>query len=647
MKIQSVSNLLYTVNNSDIQKKRNFQNSYTDNSMVSNYQPAGYELLRNLLVRPNINFTGNFDDEKSKSEATKALLQEINRLKAEKEALMIVNEEEKVKQAKAELELCDFFEKNRYKLYTDAENAREHEYDAVRGKQDWWDRMFSRDAVRAGNKVFEDSEYIRCRDKYLIYKDRKELNQNIIENAEKSREEKALRIRTLDDLIAAKTKYADYTAVTNLIEEYMNGEYGINTKIAGYDDVKQEINEFIGKLNHDKGHIPSCVLLYGAIGTGKSTFLKCIEDSAKGNVETVRFYYNPNGDIDFITAFDNYLEEAKTRYKNEGKRTVLLMDDAEEYFAKTLDSALEHKDNYTPDELARLQVINERGTNENVAQFKHIFDVLSQEPNGNDRHRSATTIFITTNYPHLINDDLMYREGKVHAFHVGPAENRDLADVIKYYFNQSNDTLSFIKLLGSQTEEIQRESLNHIDELTPRGRATLMYLFKNSVADQILNIDCESPDFMKMAKIFNPNIRHGAYTNDQIAHISRRALRKYAENPNEDYLKYFMDEMIHSKRAISPDMLKHFNQIEKSVNLIAHRPDGNDADSYEELLHILISGKNISPDEQAMIDNFVEVKRPRLEALEDKYNRGLLDNEDEADEYMQLQQIFELIDSEG
>ena len=105
--------------------------------------------------------------------------------------------------------------------------------------------------------------------------------------------------------------------------------------------------------------------------------------------------------------------------------------------------------------------------------------------------------------------------------------------------------------------------------------------------------------------------------------------------------------LFHSKRAISPDMLKHFNQIEKSVNLIAHRPDGNDADSYEELLHILISGKNISPDEQAMIDNFVEVKRPRLEALEDKYNRGLLDNEDEADEYMQLQQIFELIDSEG
>ncbi len=647
MKIQSVTNLLFSKNDLEIQRKHNPQNSYTTNNVAINYQPAGYDLLRNLLVRPNIKFTGNFDSEKDKSEATKALIQEINRLKAEKEALMIVNEEERVKQAKAELELCEYFEKNRYKLYTAAESEREREYDSVRDRQNWWNKMFSMEAMRAGNKVFENSEYIRCRDKYLVYKDRKELNHNIIENAEKSKEEKALRIKTLEDLIAAKSKYADYTAVTNLIEEYMNGEYGINTKIAGYDDVKQEINEFIGKLNHDKGHIPSCVLLYGAIGTGKSTFLKCVEDSAKGNIETVRFYYNPNGDVDFITAFDSYLEEAKTRYKNEGKRTVLLMDDAEEYFAKTLDSAMEHKDNYTPDELARLKAINDRGTNENVSQFKHIFDVLSQEPNGNDRHKSATTIFITTNYPHLINDDLMYREGKVHAFHVGPAENRDLADVIKYYFNQGNDTLGFIKLLGTQSEEIQRESLNHIDELSPRGRAVLLDLFRNHVADKVLYIDCESPDFMKMAKVFNPNIRRGAYTNDQIAHISRRALRKYTENPKVDYLKYFMDEMIHSKRAISPDMLKHYNQIEKSVNLIAHRPDGNDADSYEELLHILISGKNISPEEQALIDNFVEVKRPRLIALEDKYNRGLLDSDDEADEYMQLQQIFELIGDEG
>ena len=154
----------------------------------------------------------------------------------------------------------------------------------------------------------------------------------------------------------------------------------------------------------------------------------------------------------------------------------------------------------------------------------------------------------------------MYREGKVHAFHVGPAENRDLADVIKYYFNQGNDTLGFIKLLGTQSEEIQRESLNHIDELSPRGRAVLLDLFRNHVADKVLYIDCESPDFMKMAKVFNPNIRRGAYTNDQIAHISRRALRKYTENPKVDYLKYFMDEMIHSKRAISPDMLKHYNQ---------------------------------------------------------------------------------------
>jgi len=647
MKIMAISNGFAPVvcDGKAVKKNTETQTFQQLNNYTHSEKLAGFDVSRNLLVSPrNISFTAA--DDVPMSQESKRLLKEINEHKAEIEALKKVGDSEAVIKAKNENSFCDYFKANRDDLYKRADNAAYAAMENERKKHCGIANWFYSYPESAYDASFNNSEYSKKYDKYYNLIGRYESNKNIIEGGRQTAEERQRRIEKLEDLIKTKAKMLDYSAIPSLLNEYMSGRYGLNSKLAGYEDLKVDIKKFIGQLNNNSGKIPSCVMLYGAIGTGKTTALNCVKDSARENVDVVRFSLPANAD--FKRQFENYQEHAKEKFLEDGKRTILLMDDAEEYFAKTYEAALEHPEDYSQADLARLKEINTLGTNKYASSFKHILDVLSSEPDPNDADKAAMTIFITTNYPHIMHDDLLAREGKVHSFHVGPADVKDLAAVTKFYFKESNDKLNIIKALKYKSPEVQADSLGHISLITDKAKDELMKMFAEGAIDN-LHIDTDNTDFENMMTLFGPKKSLGAFTNDQIAHISRDALEKYLENPMIDYKKHFISELVRSKRAIAPDAYAHFRQIEKKVNLKSGRLSNNGMEVYENVRQLLaqkMSGDILSEDNEIMLNRFLDINKPRYKALIDKQKKGVLEDETEAAELDALRNIYVALDDE-
>src|SRR5574344_928996 len=647
MKINAIDGVSATRSNIAGQRDDLKAGLKTYQNQPGDYKLANYDVSKNLLVKPRISFKGAKDGEPIQdTEKTRVLLEEIEALESELKALQSEKEGDEVKKARHEVAFCDWFNDNESRLYTDAINARDEAKAKEKDKHWGLGKLWhSGEISRAGSSAYDKSDYSIKSDIYYDYLPHYEKNKNIIENAAKSGIERSKGIQELIELIATKRKLLDYTKVPLLIDEYINGKFGLNSKLAGYEDVKQQILEFICSIKHNSNHIPSCVLLYGAIGTGKTTFLKCVEDTAKDKVEVVRFKL-PSDNDDFMKIFNSYSKEAQERYQKTGKRTILLMDDAEAYFAKTLVSAMEHPKNYSKADLQRIKEINESKTNAYATKFKHILDNLSDTPQNNDKNKSAMTMFITTNYPHIIDDDLMYREGKMHAFHVGPADGKNLADITKFYFKQYNQILNYIKSLDEKPVDVQQTAIENLDNITEKGKENLLKLLEEGKINDLF-IDFENQDFKKLTFIFKPNAESGAFTNDQIVHISKRAFQHYLENPSIEYKRHFINEMLHSQRAIDKKAYAHYNQIEKAVNLIANRPEG-DEDVYNNVMELLVSklsGSTLSESDDQALEKFLEIKKPRLQALMDKNEKGRIEDEDEAKEFEQLKNIFAIADN--
>ena len=380
-------------------------------------------------------------------------------------------------------------------------------------------------------------------------------------------------IKALKEKLAALEKNLDFSSVRDDINTAMTSTGGIEDRIAGYEDVKDEIKRvFVEPLvsKNPDVHVPSSVMLYGATGCGKTTFLNAIKSQSKDHAEVVDISTGITNTGSFETQLETYLEEAKQRYIDTEKRTIILLNEAEKFLCMGKEDMGKSGMLLDESDKAKIKKYNEVfKCSNNVTFFKSILDSISKVPIGeNETTGKAATIFITSNYPHLVHRDLLSRDGKYgKLMHIAvkPAADNDLKAVMKHYFKKHSDFIEKIKMYSKKDN--YADLINSIPGISDKGRATLISKVKDGTIEN-MHIDptcSEFPNFDAFIKGNNPSLSKGAYSNARIQNIADKAFFEYLKNPTITYEKHFTNIKNERGQDITPEAYRYFKDIYEMV----------------------------------------------------------------------------------
>lgn len=263
---------------------------------------------------------------------------------------------------------------------------------------------------------------------------------------------------------------------------------------------QEEIDE--AKRKADNVSIPPSVLFYGCFGTGKTTFARAIAAEAGCYAEE----FNPANEL-YEKFVDRALREARERYIEKGQRTIIIINEIEEYLN------------------------NDDNARKNVARMKSTLDYCSNTPtNSGQTGASAATFFFTTNFPKdLLYTGILGRAGKMPlVVPVEPATGDDLKEVLKFHIKRV----------------MPSESSFDVDK----------YDF-TSILDKLDPTREEDPD--KAEKM-------GFYSNDRIRATLDEIRTAYDKNPEKSFKTYLEEMIIGGKsrklklRDISPDLYQQY-----------------------------------------------------------------------------------------
>lgn len=395
------------------------------------------------------------------------------------------------------------------------------------------------------------------------------------------------------------------------------------------------IESFSAYRENRNTFVQPCILLYGATGTGKSSFLRAIENIATNDVEVVRFDGRDNEP--FIKRFSQACQDAQNRYNSTHKRTILLMDDAEKYFAMPLGDAQNYyKNELDAADMKKIESICTQGTNSHVKDFKAFLDVLSQIPDDNDPWESAMSIFITTNHPNIIDRQLIKRPEKMDTYHVGSAQKKNLNDVINFYFEDKKRILDKLKLFADRDDMAQAiDGITGIDE---DAKNKLKEYFSQGKADKY-NIDISSVDFDALTKYFQPSEELGAFSNVMLKAISYKAFYEYLKNPEDPYQTYFYEQLCKSNRDIEPQRYAAYLKTANMVSLFkSENTSEKDMDEFVDLLYKR-NNKLIRSKDKDKLESYLQSIKIRIQELLNKKEIGTI-SENELDELDNLQEQY-------
>lgn len=421
------------------------------------------------------------------------------------------------------------------------------------------------------------------------------------------------------------------------IRSSMHQNGSINKRIAGYDDVKQKIeNDFVAPLmasaKDDSVKLPNAVVLYGATGVGKTEILRGIEEQCKEVANVVHFPMETTLE-DFKKTMVKLLADAKDTYQNQNKkRTIILFDEAEKYISMTSNQAKRYGADFEPDDF---DILNQFGNNNagNVQYMKSLLDWISEKPDGKNMEKSATTLFITTNYPHLIHQDLMKRKGKFLPIAVKPASGSNLKAVIKHYFKKYSDMLEAIKSHSSDANF--RESLNGQIGLTEKAKHVLAEKAeKGTISNMYINSELTDwPNWERFQKFTNPSDSKGAYSNIEIKYMIKDAFERYTENPSKPMYQYFFDVKSETKRDITPKRYEKFKNIH---NIVSDKVEEEVMDettkTFSELLKDYTNG-NTNDEMSKMVEDKMEKIKKEFSILEEIKKEGGTLSQGEQEQY--------------
>ena len=399
------------------------------------------------------------------------------------------------------------------------------------------------------NKVIED------------LKARKAVDEAIIAATPLNSEQVQLLLEQIDAMIAQKKeleklriRQEGIDGVQKTINAMFNKTGGLNDRIAGYNYEKDEITKmFIEPLaksiDDPTVKVPAAVLLHGATGTGKTTFLNGIGEQSKGFAEVVDLSADIDAE-DFPKEIKRQMEAARARYfeKDENReskktRTILLINEAERFLSMTPEEAkILYGDNIF-DAMDFEYMENYGQSAEYINEFKSLLDTCSESPkHPNDTQRGALTIFITSNYPHLIHPDLLSRDGKMPFLAINPARNENIEAVVNHYFKKANELVEKIKLMNDPND------IDCLIGINQKAKENIKKMLKDGTL-QKLYIDYENIPYDKFAKEFNPSMQKGAFSNDTYRKIAEKSCNMYLEDPSHNYEYYFINNLDREDRA--------------------------------------------------------------------------------------------------
>ena len=280
---------------------------------------------------------------------------------------------------------------------------------------------------------------------------------------------------------------------------------------------------------------------------------------------------------------------------------------------------------------------------ENITFLKSLLDRISEIPKeGGLQTQSATSLFITTNYPHLIDQDLMRRKGKFMPIAVHPAKDSNLKAVIQHYFKQNSDLLEQIKLLAPQNNfaEIIRGQIR----FSNKAKEVLMEKRNNGTINN-MHIDYELsdwPNLERSIRFMNPSDKRGAFSNVEIKEMISTAFERYLENPTQPMYKYFFQVKDETVRDITPLRYSKFKTIYSMVNdKINGEEVEKETKNFIDLIRAYQNGE-LSEDACKALEKRMEHIKEELERLDKLRKQGIAFTDGEQAQYETFKKYFDM-----
>ena len=471
-------------------------------------------------------------------------------------------------------------------------------------------------------------------------------------------------VSQIDVMIAQKQQIEDQErrlrgieGINKAIEAMGNAQGGLDDRIAGYDYEKDELRRiFINPLAQSQKdssvEVPPAVLLYGANGTGKTTFLNGIATEAKkeGYAEVITM--PPVDDSEeFQKEIKKIFHDAKVRYLEPGDdnkpkrvRTVLLINDAERFFSMSYEQAKKvYGDLIDETDEARLKSANHDHTI--IDTFKSALDDCSGTPeNIEDKslNNAATTIFITTNYPHLIDRDLLR---KIDFFAVNPAKDKNMEEIMKFYFKKCSDVLDAIKDRAKDSD-FSADDLQFVKKyISETSVQKLMQMAKNGTLND-LKIPYDTIPFENIARDFRPTTKTGAFDNKQLQQLSIQALNQYIQDSTQNYEEYYYTLLFNTKRMLDPVRYKHHVDIFNTLAPLNKQEEKEDEQKLLEekiILYRMEHARILSDKDKKKLDYIKAQDSQELNYLQTKQEEVPLSDEEQArlDRILEEQRIIQ------
>ncbi len=233
---------------------------------------------------------------------------------------------------------------------------------------------------------------------------------------------------------ASEEKIADLTLKAQKAEEMMRMQAELSrlkknkgwSKIAGYDQEKTILmDEFINNITMEKKvgqdvSFPNGILFFGPTGNGKTTFAKAFAEQTQCPLIEI----DPLTD-DLRKDLKNALNVSKENFEKTGTRSIILMDEFDNFGAKTEENK------------------------QTIAMLKAVMTDCS------DKH--FATMFLTTNNPQDI-DSILFADGRCPIrVYLDPPNKQNAETVFKYYLegktqNPINYNNVIEELFSNQTD---------------------------------------------------------------------------------------------------------------------------------------------------------------------------------------------------
>ena len=241
----------------------------------------------------------------------------------------------------------------------------------------------------------------------------------------------------------------------------------------------------------------------------------------------------PDGKItpeNFGTKLPEILKQSKTNYLKTGKRSVLVLDNLENYISKN---------NY-----------------QNVMYIKSIADYCSRIPLKSSDDNAALTILSFSDNPLLIDEEIIYRPEKTYSVAFAPMQSREIQSVLKKEVTKQEKFLSSLK-------DMSEFDLKFANLPFPAWK-TLQTLKVNGKMSG-LTTGFDYIPFETLAFFAAPNEQLGAFSYEQLQNIVKNTGFKYLENPQNKFSSILAQQIANTKREISPEKLRKEIDLKNSI----------------------------------------------------------------------------------